>query len=75
MKNLKKFFLFVFIAIQILAIFGLWGTAIYSAFTHKPISDYIDWQWWVFFFTLDLWTAKFFAEKNKQVKEYTDSQN
>jgi len=63
MKNIKKFFVGAFITIQVIALIYLWGLIIYCPFTHTPISNLIDWQWWIFFFTLDLWTAKFLAEK------------
>lgn len=68
MKNLKKFLVIAFIAMQILVIIYLWSKLIYSIFASIPIGDLLDWQWWIFFFALDLWTAKFFAEKNKQLK-------
>jgi hypothetical protein len=63
MSKFKQILIWIWIALQVLTILLLWGVAVFTAVTGKPIGEIIRWEWWVFIFTLDLWTAKFFAER------------
>lgn len=68
-KNMSKFktiMLYTWIALQVLILIYLWGILIYTAITSTPIETIVHWHWWIFFFVLDLWSAKFFRELPKK---------
>ncbi len=69
MSKLKKLAIGIWIGLQIFIIFYLWGIILYTAVTSKPIGEFLRWDWWVFLFMLDLWTAKFFADRRELSKK------
>jgi hypothetical protein len=62
MNKFKSIIIYTWVALQVFVLLYLWGILLYAAFTSTPIEKLIHWQWWVFLFLLDLWTAKFFKE-------------
>ena len=62
MKNIKSFFIYAWIISQVFVMVSLWSVLIYTACTGTELSKAIDWQWWVFLFMLDLWSAKFIKD-------------
>jgi hypothetical protein len=65
MNKFKKIAIYTWIAVQVVIMIWLWGILLYTAFTNQNLPGFIHWEWWVFFFTLDLWSAKFYKELNK----------
>jgi hypothetical protein len=55
MKNLVRA-----ISVFTLILVGLvlFGNLIYSAFTSTPISELIEWEWWVLFLATDVWVTQ-----------------
>lgn len=62
MKNIKYFFIYAWIILQIIVIVYLWSVLAYTAFTGMEINKAIQWEWWTFLFMLDLWSAKFIKD-------------
>jgi len=62
MKNIKSFFIYAWIFTQVFVIIYLWSIMLYTAVTGIELSKYIKWDWWIFLFMLDLWSAKFLKE-------------
>jgi hypothetical protein len=65
MKKMKKILIFVWIAVQILALAYFWFAAIAPLFSHRELPQYINPTCCIYFFALDLWTAKFLKELPK----------
>lgn len=69
MKNILK-------AIEIFTVFMvglfLFGSLIYSEVTGKPVSEIINWDWWVIFLIASIWLTQqrqiIFGNKNSSAK-------
>lgn len=65
MNKIKKYAIYAWILLQATVIAYLWTVlGVCAFFPDANINDYIQWEWWILFFTLDLWTYKFFGKQN-----------
>jgi hypothetical protein len=55
---MKKFNLVISIFLLIIIGLFLFGNLIYSGFTSTPISELIQWEWWVLFLATDIWATQ-----------------
>jgi len=66
MKTIRKNLAKVFIILQLLLIAYLWCLLLYSLVSGTPIFEILlNWQWWLVFFGLDMYSTKFFRELPK----------
>jgi len=66
---MKKIIFFSWLFFQLLAIVYLWVILIITVFTQKSISEMINWEWWLLFIAVDLWSTKFFHGWNSPKKD------
>ena len=59
-----RFYIYLLISIYIMSVLGL------SIFTGKPVSDYIDWQWWLMLFGLTVWSSEGMKQLGKEKKQF-----
>jgi len=70
---MKKFLIIGWVAFQVIIVVYLWVCLGISIFTSNHITEIIDYNWWLFFFVLELWTTKWIKEAREDLKSRNET--
>jgi hypothetical protein len=66
---MKLFSVFLRLGVLLIAISAVVGGLFVSMITDKPLSDVMDWPWWLMLFVFDLWVSHELDGIGKKIDE------